>query len=119
MEDKQIMIKNFWDKCKNAVKIAVEKLSGQEKREVLARIAEEYGRGGQTFVAKEFNAGRDTIRIGLHELHSGIKCQDAFSARGRKKTTDKLPALCDDIKSIVESQCQTDPKFKSTHCIHE
>jgi len=33
---------------------------------------------------------RDTVRKGLHELHSGITCLDNFSARGRKPTPFKV-----------------------------
>ena len=33
--------------------------------------------------------------------------------RGRKKVTDKLPNLEEDIKSILDLQSQIDPKFQS------
>jgi hypothetical protein len=36
---------------------------------------------------------RDTVRKGLHELHSGITCLDNFSARGRKPVEVRLPNL--------------------------
>ena len=41
--------------------------------------------------------GHHTIRKGLHELKSGIRCQDAFSARGRKAAEVHLPQLRADI----------------------
>lgn len=108
------MINDFFGKCKSVFKNTVHKLKGHERRIVLAQLSIEYGHGGQTFVAKEFNIGRDTIRKGLHELKSGIKCEDAFNMRGRNKTEDKLPNLSEHIREIGESQSQTDPKFQST-----
>jgi len=108
------MIKDFFGKCKDIVKDTISKLKGHSKRAILANIAETYGYGGQLFVAKEFNVGRDTIRKGFHEVRTGIKCEDAFSMRGRRKITYKLPELEEDLKKIIDSQCQTDPKFQST-----
>lgn len=108
------MIRDFFGNCKEFLVKAVNKLKGAERRQMLASIANEYGRGGESFVAKEFNAGRDTIRIGMHELRTGIKCADAFNMRGRKSCEEKFPNLAIDIKDIVEPQCQTDPKFTST-----
>lgn len=82
-------------------------------RIVLASVAEEYGYGGGTFVAKELNVSRDTIRKDKNELKTGIRCEDTFNARGRKKVECYLHNIIDDIKDIVDSQSQTDPKFDS------
>ena len=79
----------------------------------LALIANEYGRGGKSFVAKDFSAGSDTIRLGDHELRTWIVCIDAFNMRGRKKAEEYLPNLMEDITDIIDSQSQTDPKFDS------
>lgn len=92
----------------------INKLKGSERRQALARVAKEVGIGGQTEVAKEFNVGRDTLRKGAHELRLGIKCEDAFRMRGRKKVTEHLPELKKDIYKILEPESQTDPTFKST-----
>jgi transposase len=88
-------------------------MKGSDKRILVATISEEYGYGGDTFVAKEFNVSRDTIRKGKNELRTGIRCKDAFNARGCKKTEYHLPNIIEDIKDIVDSQSQTDPKFDS------
>lgn len=108
------MIKNFFGSCNDIIIETVQKLKGSDKRVALASIAKRYGSGGKSFVAKEFKVGRDTIRIGGHELRTGITCVDAFNMRGRKTVEEKLPNLTRDIKEIVEPQCQTDPKFTST-----
>ena len=46
-------------------------------------------------------------------MSSGLRCADAFNARGRKRAEEKLPDLCEDIKAIVDSQSQIDPSFKT------
>jgi hypothetical protein len=107
------MIKVFMKKCKSILKNTAEKLSGKDKRKFYAEISKACGKGGQSFVAKEFNVGRDTIRKGRHELETGIVCQDAFNLRGRKKTEVHLPNIKKDISNILETQSQTDPKFQT------
>lgn len=91
-----------------------ETLKGSKRRTFMAQVVNLLGKGGQRRAEKELNWNRGTIRKGTHELKSGIMCEDAFSARGRKRTEDHLPNLLKDIKAIVDEQSQTDPTFKTT-----
>jgi hypothetical protein len=50
----------------------------------------------------------------MREITSGIPIQDKLHLRHRKRAEERLPNLLDDIKSIVDSQSQTDPNFHST-----
>ena len=50
----------------------------------------------------------------MHELDSGLRCVDAFSARGRKRAEEHLPNLTEDIEAILDEQSQADPTFKTT-----
>jgi len=86
---------------------------GKEKRITAAEIALEYGYGGQTFAANELNMSRNTVRKGIEELESDEINEDKYYLRGRKRTTEKLPQLEDQIKAILDSQCQADPKFQT------
>lgn len=61
-----------------------------------------------------FGWGRDTLRKALHERRSGIRCCDAFSRRGRKPAEHRLPSLLEDIRELVQDQCQTDGTFRTT-----
>jgi hypothetical protein len=108
------MLSVFFGKCKDFLRESVDKLPGKDKRVILGKIAIEYGHGGQSMVAREFNTGRNTIRKGAEEYTTGVQIKDRFSSRGRATTESKLPNLTADIKAVVESTCQTDPKFKST-----
>jgi transposase len=108
------MIKDFILRSKSLFVDVLNKISGQDKRSILAHLAKEIGYSGQTFISEEFDVSRNTIRKGLEELKSGVQKQDAFHKRGRHKVEERLPDLLQDIKDIAESQSQTDPKFQST-----
>ena len=88
-------------------------LKGHERRIFMAKVVRLLGPGGQRQAEKELGWNRGTIRKGSRELSSGLRCADAFSARGQKKIEEKLPHLCADIKAIVDAQSQMDPSFKT------
>jgi transposase len=69
---------------------------------------------GQREAQALFGWGRDTIRKALHEQRTGITCCDAFSQRGRKRSEHHLPRLLEDIRDLVQEQCQTDGTFRTT-----
>lgn len=89
-------------------------LKGSDRRLFMARVVQRLGRGGQRWAEAHLGWGRQTIRKGLHELASGIRCQDAFSARGRKAAEVHLPQLRADIQALVDDYSQTDPSFQTT-----
>jgi hypothetical protein len=107
------MIHELIEKSKGFLKKGLELMKSCDKRIILASMSEAHGYGGDTFIAKEFNVSRDTLRKGKIELQKGIRCEDAFNMRGRKKIENYLPNLMEDIKAILDSQSQTDPKFDS------
>ena len=80
----------------------------------MARIVQALGRGGQVYAERMLGWNRRTLRKGTHELTSGVRCVDNFSARGRKRATAHLPNLLTDICTLVDSQSQTDPTFRTT-----
>jgi hypothetical protein len=92
---------------------AAEALKGSPRRLFMARTVKAMGRGGQRWALEHLGWCRDTIRKGMHELDSGMTCVDAFSARRRKPAEAHLPRLLDDIRDIVDGQCQADPKFQT------
>src|SRR5207237_6966909 len=78
-----------------------------------ARTVQALGKGGQRRAERELGWNRGTIRLGMHELESGIVCVDAFSSRGRKRAEEHLPNLLIDLKAIANSQSQADPQFRT------
>jgi hypothetical protein len=93
---------------------AAEALKGSQRRLFMAKTAKAMGRGGQRWALVHLGWCRDTIRKGMHELDSGMTCVDAFSSRRRKPSEEHLPRLLDDIRDIVDGQCQADPKFQTS-----
>ena len=86
---------------------------GARRRRFMAQAVEVLGLS-QRRAARALGWSRDTVRKGLHELHSGITCLDNFSARGRKPIEVRLPALRADICDLVQDHLQTDPTFQTT-----
>jgi len=91
-----------------------EKLKGNKRRTFMAQVAKLLGKGGQRCAERELNWNRGTVRKGMHEMESGIACEDAFSARGRKRAEEHLPNLLQDIEAIADEESQADPTFKTT-----
>jgi hypothetical protein len=100
--------KGLCESMKSLLKSAAAKLKSSARRQFIAETVTKLGLGGQSVAERELGWNRGTIRKGLHELRSGIKCADAYSLRGRKRSEDRLPRLDDDIRSIVEPKAQVD-----------
>jgi hypothetical protein len=92
---------------------AAKALRGSPRRLFMAQTVRAMGRGGQRWAQEHLGWCRDTIRKGTHELRSGMTCVDAFSARRRKPAEEHLPRLLDDIRDLVDGQCQADPRFQT------
>lgn len=101
------------DSLKTLLIETAKSLKGSDRRLFMARTVKELGPGGQALAARELHWGRMTIRKGLHELDTGIRCVDAFAARGRKPSEVHLPNLLPDLQAIVDSQSQADPQFRT------
>jgi hypothetical protein len=99
---------------KDLYRATAKTLKGHERRIFMARVVKLLGEGGQSQAKRELGWDRDTIRKGMHELESGLRCIDNYGARGRKRAEEHLPNLLEDIRSIVDGQSQTDPSFEST-----
>jgi len=88
-------------------------LKGSALRMFMARSVQALGPGGQRLAERELGWNRGTIRKGMHEVESGIVCVDAYCSRGRKRSEEHLPNLLIDLQSIVDSQSQADPQFRT------
>lgn len=101
------------DTLKTLFQETAKQLKGSEHRRYIAQTVKELGKGGQRLAERELGWDRNLIRKGKREVESGIICVDAFNLRGRKSTEERLPNLLTDIKSLVDGQSQTDPKFQT------
>jgi hypothetical protein len=88
-------------------------LRGSARRLFMARTVRLLGVGGQRQAERQLGWNRVTVRKGLRELDAALPYVDAFAARGRKRSEEHFPNLLEDIRAIVDAQCQTDPTFHS------
>ena len=95
------------------IKQASKYLSGHKKRIFQAQVTQDYLNGSARKAERVFGWCRKAVETGLNEHRSGFECICNYSARGNRKTEDKLPHLEEDIKSLAEVQSQVDPKFQS------
>jgi len=107
-------INEISETLKSIIKNTAEKLSGFERRIYIAEITIELLDGSTRKAEREFGWGRKTVEKGMMELTTGIECVDNYSARGNKKTEEKMPELKEDIRSIVDPKSQTDPNFQTS-----
>src|SRR3954451_15684260 len=98
---------------KDYLQETADSLRGADRRLFMARTVRCLNPDGQRRAERELGWNRVTIRKGMHELTSGIRCMDAFCLRGRKRAEEHFPDLLADIKAIVDAQCQTDPSFRT------
>ena len=100
-------------KVKATFRDAARKLTGAKKRAFTAQVALDYFDGSARKTERELGWDRVSDQRGLDSLKTGIEYVDNYSARGRKKSEERLPKLAQDMRDLVDSQAQADPKFQT------
>ena len=95
------------------IKSAAKKLTGYKRRQFQAETTLKYFDGRSRRAERTFGWGRATVNTGLHELRTGIRCVEHFSARGRHRCEEKHPEIAQRIHTLVEPHSQADPKFQT------
>ena len=90
------------------------RLTGYQRRQFQAEVARELCEGRPRSVEERFGWGRETVRKGLTEARTGIRCVEDFAARGRRRSEDRDPALAAEIRAIVEPHSYADPELRSS-----
>ena len=71
--------------------------------------------GSKQRVAEEvFGWNRDTVKLGINELRTGVSCVNELSARQKPKTEEKYPGMLNDIHAIMDPQSQAEPRLRTT-----
>ena len=65
--------------------LALEKLTGYERRAYAAALATAHFEGSARQVERTLSVSRQMVELGLKEQQTGIRCEDAYQLRGRKK----------------------------------
>jgi hypothetical protein len=99
---------------KNLLQETAKSLKGHARRLFMARTVKDVFEGVTYRAERELGWNRATISKGLHELSSGVECIDGRKGiTGRKPAEAHLPNLLTDIRDLVESQSQTDARFRT------
>lgn len=69
----------------SSFKTALSLLTGYKKRRFAAELALRFFDGSGRKAEYHLGVRRDMVELGLHELRTGIRCEDGYSLRGRKK----------------------------------
>lgn len=69
----------------SSFKTALSLLTGYKKRQLAAELAVKFFAGSARKAESHLGVRRDMVELGLQELRSGIRCEDGYSLRGRKK----------------------------------
>ena len=102
------------EQIKTTFKDAARKLTGEKKRQFTAQVALDYFDGSARKTERALGWDRVSIQRGLDSLSTGVAYPDNYQARGRKKTEAVLPNLEQDIRDLVDSDAQADPKLQTT-----
>ena len=102
------------DTIKSTFKDAAKKLTGNRKRDFMAKVTEDYFDSSARKAETVLGWNRHSVQLGLHERRTGIVCVDNYQARGRHSSIEMLPNLESDIRLLIDAQAQADPKFQST-----
>lgn len=72
-------------------KTALSLLTGYKKRQFAAELAEKFFESSPRRLETCLGVKRDMVELGLHERKSGIRCEDGYGLRGRKKKKNSIP----------------------------
>jgi len=95
------------------IKYAARLLSGAQRRAFQVKVALDHCNGNLSHTRTLFGWHPETVQRGLLEKEQGQAVADK-AGRGRKSTTERLPSLRDDIRSLVDPNTCTHPTFENT-----
>lgn len=95
---------------------ALSKLTSFMRRQYAAELCEQYFDNSPRMMESHLNVSRAMVELGLNERRTGIRCLDAYNARGTKKKEKLFEDLESDIKDVVAKSSQIDPSLKTQRC---
>lgn len=101
------------DDARRAILLAATLLTGHQRRQFQAQMANTSCGGSARLAETTFGWGREAVHTGLKELRCGIRCVENVEARGRPTTEELHPAVEDHIRRLVDPHAQADPKFQT------
>jgi hypothetical protein len=88
---------------------AARRLTGPSRRQFQAQVALDYLDGSPRRVEQVLGWGRGAVELGLHELRTGIICQDDYTTRGRKGIEVIDPTIVAKLEQLLINDIAGDP----------
>jgi hypothetical protein len=98
----------------SVVRSAARKLTGWKRRQFQAEVATNYCGGSARKAETVFGWGRKAVASALQEKQTGVRRQENFQARGRRRMEELHPEVKAAVIRLAEPQSQADPKFQTT-----
>ncbi|MCW7554437.1 PcfJ domain-containing protein [Endozoicomonas gorgoniicola] len=89
-------------------------LKSSEHRAFIAEVAEQLCFGSPRLTETEFNFGRHTVELGMHEKRTGLICCGNYVSQGKPKAEVANPQLEQDIRSLVDPESEG---RRMEHCV--
>jgi hypothetical protein len=99
-------MESLTDDVIQTIKLAAKLLTAYKRRQFQAEMALKYCNGSARTTEATFGWGRVAAETGLNEKRTGIRCLDACSLRGRKKSEERCPQLETHVHRLVEPRAQ-------------
>ena len=91
----------------------VDSIPFPERRIAMGEVAVTILGGSHRLAESVFGWNRNSVRLGIHEFESGIRCVDNVSERRRKKVEEQNPRLLVDIQRLVDPHSHADCQLRT------
>ncbi len=95
----------------------IAKIPWPERRVAMGEAAVVLLDGSPRLAEAAFGWNRNTVKVGINEFTSGIRCVDDIATRRRKKVEGRIPQLLVDIKRLVDPHSHADYQLR-TDLVH-
>ena len=95
------------------VSLLVARVPWPERRLAMAEVTQRLLDGKPRVAEYVFGWSRETVKVGLEELRTGVTHGNDLSKRRKPKTEEKYPQLVEDIRVLLEPQSQAESHLRT------
>jgi len=95
------------------VSLIVARVPWPERRLAMAEVTQRLLDGKPRVAEYVFGWNRETVKMGLEELRTGIAHAPDLSTRRKPKTEEKYPQLVEDIRVLLEPHSQAESHLRT------
>jgi hypothetical protein len=95
------------------VSLIVARVPWPERRLAMAEVTQHLLDGKARVAEYVFGWNRETVKVGLEELQTGVMYAHDLSKRRKPKTEEKYPQLVEDIRVLMEPHSQAESHLRT------